>query len=155
MPKETKGFEEETTDAPSTALALSGDEVRQLVLGSVSGVAREITEDMLSAETIDQLLSTTEPTAILVGVTFALKAWKWLRGQFTIAGTEQKGVFAVLEVLTLAGETKVVTTGSQNILAALLWFEDHGIVEPPPMTVRHSTTEAGNDVYRFAKAAGA
>ena len=155
MPK-SEGFTEETSEAPSTAVApLNGDEVRQLVLlASGDGISREITESMFDADSIDKLLSSTEGTDALVGITFMLKAWKFLRGQFTIAGTQEKGVFAVMEVLTLGGEEKVVTTGSQNILAALLKFQETGW-ELPALTVRHTVTEAGNDVYRLAKAPGA
>lgn len=126
-------------------------DVRGALLENSSGIANEITAKMLDAESIDELLGTTEPTLALVGTIFALRQWKWL--QSTKPGGS--GYFAVLEVTDLGGNERVITTGSQNILAALVWFQEHKIKDIPPLTVKMSETADGNTVYRFAKAAAA
>jgi len=137
-------------EGTSTAVvALSDADIDKALLSGVTGISREITENMLAAETMDDLLGTTEPTAVLVGVTFALKAWKWLRS--TKPGGA--GIFAVLEIVDLSGRERVITTGSQNILTFLRWCEKKKVKEIPPLSVRESETESGNTVYRFVKAA--
>lgn len=153
-PLDGKLGEDPADQAGGQLVPLSTDEVRAMVLGGVSGVARDITEQMLGAEDIDALLGSTEPTEALVGITFRLKTWKWVRSQIKAQGS---GVFAVLDVVDLSGKSRIVTTGAQNILAALLWFQDHtqSADEVPPLTVRSSETEAGNTVYRLVKAPGA
>jgi hypothetical protein len=131
-------------------LVLPDSEIEK-ALRKASGVAGDITKRMLAAENIDELLGGTEPTAALVGVTFALQGWKWLKSQ--VAGGS--GIFALLEVRDLNGKDRQVTTGSQNILTALLWFQKNKVKKVPALTVRESTTGDGNTVYRFAKPVGA
>jgi len=136
--------------AQGTMVPLSESEIEK-ALGKTGGVAGEITKGMLAAKDMDELLGGTEPTSALVGITFALRSWKWLKSQ--VGGGS--GIFAVLEVTDLNGKDRVVTTGSQNILTALLWFQRHNVTKVPALTVRESTTGDGNTVYRFAKATGA
>lgn len=141
----TFGDGEEST----AVVALSDSDIDKALLTGVTGVAREITEQMLEAEDFDDILGTTEPTSALVGVTFALKAWKWLRS--TKPGGA--GIFAVMEVVDLNGRERVVTSGSQNILTFLRWCEKKGKTTLPALSVRESETADGNTVYRFVKAA--
>lgn len=132
--------------AQGTLIPVADSEIEK-ALRKTSGVTGDITKRMLEAETIEDLLGGTEPTAALVGVTFALVGWKWLRSQ--VAGGT--GIFALLEVRDLNGKDRQVTSGSQNILTALLWFQQHAVKKVPALTVRESTTSDGNTVYRFAK----
>jgi hypothetical protein len=137
--------------AQGQLVPLSGAEIDTMLLSGVTGVAREITENMLEAEDFDGILGTTEPTSALVGVTFALKSWKWLRS--TKPGGS--GLFAVLEIVDLNGRERVITTGSQNCLTFLRWLEKvpARAKQIPPLSVRESETVDGNTVYRFVKAA--
>jgi hypothetical protein len=133
-------------------------------LAKATGVAGDITQRMLAAANIDELLGGTEPTAALVGVTFALMGWRWMASKIT--GKGGSGIFALLAIRDLNGKDRVVTTGSQNMMTSLRWFELHSFATKkgddwwpksgklPSFTVRESETAEGNTVYRFAKPIG-
>ena len=149
-PKSTDTFGRDDPQYPGE-IEISDADIKKAILAQVAGndISVQIIGEMLSAETIEEMLAGALDTAALVGKTFALKSWKWATSKF---GPKGKGVFAVMEVTILPGTDKVITTGSANIMAALLWFQEKKET-PPPLTVKESETSAGNTVYRLAIAA--
>jgi hypothetical protein len=136
---------------PAELVPITDNDIRKAIETAARGNddSLKIFGEMLSAKSIDELLAGALNTAAMVGVTFALRSWKWAKS--TIAGGA--GVFAIVKVVTVDGSETTFTTGSLNLMTALLWFQQNEGEKRPPLTVRHSTTGAGFDVYRFAKAA--
>jgi hypothetical protein len=128
---------------------LDEKELDLAILASAAGndVAREIAERILSADTVDEILGTVDPTESLVGVVFKPIEWKWGRSSFG----NKEGAFVVLKVLDLDGRERIVTSGSPNVMAALRAFErlDAPI---PALTMRDAVTANGYTTYRLAKA---
>lgn len=129
---------------------LSDREIEAAIIASAgdNAVSIEIAGKILAAETVQDILGTTDPTESLVGVTFGVRGWKWAKSKFG----NRSGAFVILVVVDVGGRERTVTSGSVNIMAALRAFEKTKL-EIPPLTVRSSETQAGNTVYRFAQAA--
>ena len=145
----TGDFDDDGTSVPGGSLvSLSEKELDLAILASAAGndVAREIAENILNGQTVDEILGTVDPTESLVNVIFRPIEWKWGRSNFG----DKKGAFCVLKVVDVDGRERVVTSGSPNIMAALRAFELRGI-DPPALTVREAVTASGYTTYRFAK----
>jgi hypothetical protein len=138
-------------DPPAELVPLSDKDIAASIKAQAKGasdVSLQIVGEMLSSKSVEELLAGSENTAALVDTTFALLSWKWGRSTFG----DKKGVFAIMKVKDVTGRERVVTSGSLNIMTALLWFQQNE-EKPPPLTIRHSETSNGFDVYRFAIAA--
>lgn len=162
MPKSTKpltgDFDDDGSAVPGAApvsgslVPFNEKELDKAILASAAGsdVAREIAENILNGQTVDEILGTVDPTESLVGVIFRPTEWKFGHSAFG----DKKGAFVVMKVVDAEGRERVVTSGSPNVMAALRAFEKVGC-DIPPLTMRDAVTANGYTTYRLAKARAA
>ena len=120
----TDGPIEVVTDPDLIARAIAGGAAPTIAEQDPEEAARAIVARLLSAENEDELFGSRGAVHAedVLNVPLTIRTVKWQRSSFENGAS----IYAVLEVVDDNGEAFVVTCGSRNVMAVVLWLDTHG-----------------------------